>query len=73
MTQIMRIRFISHRIDISPRKHGKYISGTCQKILRPDAIREIQPDVIVLMNQLYKNEIRRIVEEYSMDVDYLYP
>jgi hypothetical protein len=29
--------------------------------------------VIVLMNQLYKNEIRRIVEEYSMDVDYLYP
>ncbi len=52
------LEHLGYAVDISPRKHGKFIPGTGQKIVPPSALSDIQPDVIFLMNATYGDEIR---------------
>ena len=49
--------FIDHVVDINPRKHGKYVAGTGQHIVGPTELREIGPDIVLIMNPLYRDEI----------------
>ncbi len=53
-----QVRYV---VDINPRKHGKYIAGTGQEIVRPEYLKLYRPDYIVVMNPIYLNE----VEQYA--------
>jgi len=53
---------IKYVVDVNPRKQGKYIAGTGQQIVSPDFLIKYQPDIIIIANQIYQNEIRRIVK-----------
>ncbi|HWQ95763.1 MAG TPA: class I SAM-dependent methyltransferase [Candidatus Methylomirabilis sp.] len=53
---------IKYVIDINPRKQGKYIPGTGQKILSPEFLREYRPDIAIVMNPIYKNEIQQTLD-----------
>lgn len=48
---------ISHVVDINPRKTGRFVPGAGQRIIEPNELRELLPDVVVLMNELYREEI----------------
>jgi hypothetical protein len=48
---------ISHVVDVNPRKAGRFIAGSGQEIIEPSALRELRPDVIILMNPIYREEI----------------
>jgi C-methyltransferase C-terminal domain/Methyltransferase domain len=48
---------ISHVVDINPRKTGRFVPGTGQRIIEPDELRELRPDIVILMNELYRDEI----------------
>lgn len=48
---------LAHAVDLNPRKHGCFIVGAGQKIVAPDALKAIQPAVVVIMNPIYKDEI----------------
>jgi hypothetical protein len=48
---------ISHVVDINPRKTGRFVPGSGQEIVAPNSLRELCPDVIILMNQIYRDEI----------------
>ena len=52
---------IQYVVDINPHKQGRYIPGTGQTIVAPEALREIQPDFVILMNPIYRDEVERIV------------
>jgi len=45
-------------VDINPRKQGTFQAGTGHAIIGPERLREIQPAVVVLMNPIYRDEIR---------------
>ena len=49
---------LSFAVDISPRKHGKFVPGTGQEIVPPHALTEIKPDVVFLMNGAYTDEVQ---------------
>jgi SAM-dependent methyltransferase len=57
---------IEHLIDINPWKQGKYVAGTGQKIVPPQFLRQHEPDVIIVMNAIYMEEIRQLLSD--MDV-----
>jgi SAM-dependent methyltransferase len=57
---------IEYAVDINPRKQGKYVAGTGQKIVSPDFLREYQPDVIIIMNPIYKKEILRFMKRLGL-------
>jgi SAM-dependent methyltransferase len=45
-------------VDINPHKHGQYLAGTGHAIVGPDALAQLRPDVVVVMNPIYVEEIR---------------
>lgn len=57
---------IEYVIDINPRKIGKYIPGTGHKILSPEFLREYRPDIVIVMNSIYKNEIQQTLNRLGL-------
>jgi F0F1-type ATP synthase gamma subunit len=62
---------IKHAIDINPRKQGMYTAGTGQKIVSPNFLREYHPEVIIVMNAIYLNEIKQFINEYDIAPEFL--
>ena len=44
-------------VDINPYKHGTYLSKTGHLILSPQDLVSIRPDVVIIMNPIYRREI----------------
>lgn len=63
---------IKYVVDINPRKQGMYIPGTGQRIVPPEFLREYQPDVIIVMNPIYKNEIRQLAKNLDLTNRFIY-
>ena len=62
----MEIPFI---VDINPHKQGKYIAGTGQLIVTPEFTKQYQPDLLLVMNPLYLNEIRQSLESMKIKAE----
>lgn len=62
---------IEYVVDINPRKQGMFITGAGQQIVPPDFLRDYQPDVVIIMNPVYKNEIRQTVENLGVQAEFL--
>jgi len=62
---------ISYVVDINPRKHGMFVAGSGQEIVPPSFLREYRPDVVVVMNAIYQDEIRRTMEDLGLSVEFL--
>jgi hypothetical protein len=50
---------IEHVVDINPYRVGKFLPGTGQSIVAPAFLREYNPDNVVIMNPVYRDEIGR--------------
>ena len=49
---------IARIVDINPSKQGKFVAGTGQKIVPPESLQDEPPQVVILMNPLYVEEVR---------------
>jgi SAM-dependent methyltransferase len=57
---------VSHVVDINPRRHHFFMPGTAQAIVPPSALADIRPDLVIVMNRIYVDEIR--AELQNMDL-----
>lgn len=57
---------IEYIVDINPRKQGMYVPGTGQKIVPPEFLQEYKPDVVIVMNPIYQDEIRGILDNMNL-------
>ena len=48
---------IAHAVDVNSRRAGTYLAGSGQMIVTPDALKDLKPDYVVLMNPIYHEEI----------------
>ena len=62
---------ISHIVDINPNKRNRYIAGTGQKIVAPEFAKQYQPDIVVVMNPVYLDEIRQSLAEMEVNAEVL--
>jgi SAM-dependent methyltransferase len=53
-------------VDINPHRHGLYIPGTGHPIRSPEDLLQVEPDVVVVMNEVYRDEIQRSLEEMGL-------
>jgi hypothetical protein len=58
---------VEHVVDINPHKHGTYLPVTAQEVVAPDALRELRPDLVVVMNPFYEQEIRGQLASLGLD------
>ena len=63
---------IEYVVDINPRKQDMYVPGTGQRIVSPKFLRDYQPDVIVVMNPIYRREIRQLTKKLGLATKFVY-
>lgn len=60
------VKFI---VDINPRKHGMFVVGMGQQIVAPEFLRAYRPDVVLVMNDNYQEEIRGQLNMLGLQVE----
>ncbi len=48
---------LEYVVDVNPHKYGKFLAGTGHEIVAPKFLVEYQPDVVIVMNPVYCEEI----------------
>ncbi len=62
---------IKYIVDINPRKHGKFISGSGAKIVSPNFLTEYNPEYVFLMNSVYQDEVEQNLEKLNVRANIL--
>lgn len=57
LTTLDTIDKIQYVVDINPHRHGKFIPGVGKQIMSPEFLKDYQPDQIIVMNEIYCEEI----------------
>jgi len=60
---------IALAIDKNPRKQGKYLPGTGQRIHSPEEAAESPLDIVFVMNPIYASEIEQQLRELGSDAE----
>jgi SAM-dependent methyltransferase len=60
---------ITYAVDINPYKRGTYMAGTGQEIVTPDFLVSYRPDIVIVMNPIYCDEIRRDLEKLGVSAE----
>lgn len=57
---------IKYVVDINPYRQGTYMAGTGQKIVAPGFLQEYKPDIVIVMNPIYCEEIQKDLEKIGL-------
>ena len=60
---------VPYIVDINPRKLGMHVVGTGQEIVAPEALVAYQPDVVILMNPIYREEIAQMLADLGVTAE----
>jgi SAM-dependent methyltransferase len=60
------ISSLEYIVDVNPRKWGLYIPGSGQKVVSPELLKEYRPDMVLIMNSNYRDEIGRQVSSLGL-------
>ena len=53
-------------VDINPRKHGHFVPITGQEIIGPERLRQNPPDLVIVMNPEYADEVRSMIDDMGI-------
>jgi hypothetical protein len=57
---------IQYTVDINPNKHGTFMASTGQQVVSPDFLESYRPDLVILMNPLYHNEVQEELQKRGL-------
>ncbi|MCP4252136.1 MAG: methyltransferase domain-containing protein [Candidatus Scalindua sp.] len=66
LTLLKRRDEIEYVVDINPHKHGFYMAGTGQSIVSPDFLIKYRPDIVIVMNSIYRDEIQQELQKMGL-------
>jgi len=66
MTHFDDIGSIDHVVDINPHMQGNFIPGIGKRYVAPEFLKGYKPDVVVIMNGVYKNEIGKMLSDMGL-------
>jgi len=71
LTQFDDIGVIDHVVDINPHMQGNYIPGVGKQYVGPDFLEAYKPDIVIIMNSVYIEEIRKMLNDRGLDPELL--
>ena len=71
LTQFDDIGVIEHVVDINPHMTGNYIPGIGIQYVGPDFLNTYSPDVVIVMNSVYMDEIGRSLSKRGLHPEML--
>ncbi|MFT5052420.1 MAG: SAM-dependent methyltransferase [Chlamydiales bacterium] len=66
LTSLGIVDSIEYVVDINPYRRGMFMAGTGQKIIAPEDLREAQPRHVIIMNPIYREEIRKTLSDLGL-------
>jgi len=57
---------IPYVVDINPHKQGQHLPGTGQKIVAPVFLKEFEPQMVIVMNPIYRREVEAQLKELGI-------
>jgi hypothetical protein len=57
---------IAALIDVNPRKHGRYIPAAALPVVKPEALRGLRPELVLLSNTQYRDEVAADLRELGL-------
>jgi len=69
LTSLDRCAFVDFVVDINPAWHGKYLAGSGVKVTAPEDLPQLRPNVIVVMNPIYRGEILHKLHELGVEAE----
>lgn len=57
---------IYYAVDINPYKHGSFMAGTGHEIVSPEFLIKYKPDVVIIMNPIYQDEIQKQLTQMNL-------
>jgi len=58
---------VSYAVDINPHRHGSFMPGCGVEIVSPEFLREYRPDLVIIMNAIYRQEIGNDLQNLGLD------
>ena len=62
---------VEYVVDINPFRQGTYMAGTGQRVVSPQHLKEYLPDVVIIMNTIYRNEIKQDLDQMGLQPEIL--
>lgn len=69
LTTLRVIHEIRYVVDENPYRQNTYIAGTGQQIVSPAFLKEYGPDIVIVMNPVYNDEIRQSLLSMNLSPD----
>lgn len=66
LAAIQRDEAIAAAVDINPYKQAKYLPGSGVHVIGPESLPELDPDLVIVMNPIYVEEIRAQLNEIGL-------
>lgn len=60
---------LEYAVDLNVRKQGMFITGTGQQIVAPTFLQRYRPDVIIVMNPIYLQEIQQLLNDLGVNAE----
>jgi SAM-dependent methyltransferase len=57
---------IEYVVDVNPHRAGTYMAGSGQLIVSPEFLKEYRPDVVIVMNPIYRDEIAGTLDQMEL-------
>ena len=62
---------IEYAVDINPYKQGTFMAGTGQQIVLPEFLQTYKPDLVIVMNPIYCNELQQELTRLNISAELL--
>jgi SAM-dependent methyltransferase len=69
LTTLNILKEIKYVVDINPKKHGTYMAGTGHKVVAPEFLLQYKPDIVIVMNPIYCNEIQETLDKMGINAE----
>ena len=64
-------KLFEYVVDINLFRQGTYMAGTGQKIVAPEFLQQYNPDVVIIMNSIYSDEIKQSLSSMNLAPEFL--
>ena len=58
---------IGNIVDLNVNKQGKFVPGTGHQVVSPDHLKQYQPDIVIVMNPIYTDEIAQSLKDMGVN------
>ena len=66
LTNFADIDLFEYVVDINPHMENNYIPGIGSQYVQPDFLKDYQPDTVIIMNGVYKDEITQTMNDMGV-------